>query len=93
MLHREEALRVTRIAENADHLVYVFRCDRRLRYPNDKKSRIAYIGTTGSGVWRLTSSAAERASQILKERGVTSFNALILTCTPRQRVHTWHKLE
>lgn len=91
--HRYEALYVSRVADNADHLVYVFSCDKRLTYPNGRKSRIAYIGTTASGVWRLTSSAAERASKILGQRGVESFNAFVLTCTPRQRVKTWHKLE
>lgn len=91
--HRYEALYVSRVADNADHLVYVFSCDKRLTYLNGRKSRIAYIGTTASGVWRLTSSAAERASRILGHRGVESFNAFILTCTPRQRVKTWHKLE
>ena len=91
--HRYEALYVSRVADNADHLVYFFCCDKRLRYPNGKKSRIAYIGTTASGVWRLTSSAAERASKILSQRGVESFNAFVLTCTARQRVRTWHKLE
>jgi len=91
--HRYEALYVSRVADNADHLVYLFCCDRRLRYPNGEKSRIAYIGTTASGVWRLTSSAAERASRILGQRGVESFNAFVLTCTPRRRVRTWHKLE
>jgi len=91
--HRYEALYVSRVADHADHLVYVFCCDKRLLYPNGKKSRIAYIGTTASGVWRLTSSAAERASQILGRRGVESFYAYVLTCTPRQRIKTWHKLE
>lgn len=91
--HRYEALYVSRVADKIDHLVYVFRCDKRLQYPNAEKSRIAYIGTTASGVWRLTSSAAERASRILGQRGVESFDAFILTCTRRQRVRTWHKLE
>lgn len=92
-MYRGEALRVSRLADQADHLVYVFLCDKKLLYPSDKKSRIAYIGTTASGVWRLTASASERASRILGERGVNSFEARILTCTPRQRVLTWHKLE
>jgi hypothetical protein len=91
--HRYETLYVARMPEDCERLVYVFRCDKRLTYPNGEKSRIAYIGTTASGVWRLTSSAAERAGHILGERGVESFTAHILTCTPRQRVKTWHKLE
>ncbi len=91
-LHRNEALHITRVSVDADYLVYVFLCDKKLSY-EDGKSRIAYIGTTGSGVWRIASSAAGCASTILSERGVKKFEARIVTCARRQRIKSWRKLE
>ncbi|MFN8640096.1 MAG: hypothetical protein U0360_11780 [Dehalococcoidia bacterium] len=42
---------------------------------------------------RVASSVASRADEILRLKGVRSFQARIVTCKPRQRVKTWLKLE
>ena len=91
-VHRDEALYLTRITIAATRLVYVFVCDKKLVYETGR-SRIAYIGTTKNGVWRIASSAAHRAQSILGTRGVYTFLARIVSCTPKKGVKSWHKLE
>jgi len=91
-LKRDEALRASRVVIGKKKLVYVLIADKRLKYPHGK-SRIAYIGTTEKGVARIAQSAAGRAEEILKLHGVTAFHVRIVTCSPRQNVKTWFKLE
>jgi hypothetical protein len=91
-LKRDPAISVTSVAIGDQKLVYVLVADRKIRY-EDGKSRIVYIGTTKNGVNRVANSVGFRAEDILGERGVRSFDARIVTCTPRQHVKTWHKLE
>lgn len=91
-LKRDPAVTATRVAGESDKLVYVLVADKRLRY-GSKRSRIAYIGTTKKGLKRITQSVAARSDAILKLRGVRTFSARIITCTPRRRVKTWRKLE
>lgn len=66
--------------------------DKRLKYPNGR-SRIAYIGTIRKGGKRIAQSVASKADSILSLHGVRSFHARIVTCRPRQKIRTWHKLE
>src|SRR5258706_126350 len=91
-LKRETALTAKRVILGHDKLVYVLVADRKLDYP-DGRSRIAYIGTTKLGGARIAQSVATRAEAILNLHGVTSFEARIVTCRPRQHVRMWHKLE
>jgi hypothetical protein len=91
-LKRDEALRATRVTIGKMKLVYVLIADKRIKYKSGK-SRIAYIGTTKKGVARIAQSVAARADGILSLRGVNSFHARIVTCSPRQNVTTWRKLE
>lgn len=90
--HREEALYVTRVATKSSRLVYVFVCDKKVRYP-EAWSRIAYIGMTRNGVWRVAASIAQRAKTILGTRGIYAFWVQVVTCRAKQGVKTWHKLE
>ena len=91
-LKRDEALTATRVSIGTEKLVYVLVADKKLTYLGGK-SRIAYIGTTRKGVARIARSVAVRAYDILSLPGVRTFRARVITCQPRQRVRTWHKLE
>jgi hypothetical protein len=91
-LHRDEALRASRVTVGKSRLVYVLIADKRLNYTGGK-SRIAYIGTTKRGLGRVAGSVAKRADDILSLHGVRTFHARIITCNPRRRVRTWIKLE
>jgi len=66
--------------------------DKKFNYPKGR-SRVAYIGTTKNGIFRLTSSVAERANDILKLHGVESFDVRVITCPRRKHVKMWFKLE
>ncbi|HIF39877.1 MAG TPA: hypothetical protein EYQ74_02100 [Planctomycetes bacterium] len=91
-LKRDPAITASRVGLGKEKLVYVLVADKRLRYA-EGKSRIAYIGTTQNGTSRIASSVAARAPEILAIRGVRSFEARVLTCTPRRNVKTWRVLE
>jgi len=91
-LKRDEALRATRVTIGKLRLVYVLVADKPQRY-REGRSRIVYIGTTKKGVARVAQSAAARAEEILSLHGVRAFEARIVTCSPRQNVATWRKLE
>lgn len=85
-------MRVTRVAVGKAKLVYLIVADKKLSYP-EGRSKIAYVGTTKNGVWRVAQSAAHRTYEILTRRGVQSFRVHVVTCRPRQNVKTWLKLE
>src|SRR4051812_6596732 len=91
-LKRSPAIEVDRISIGNLKLVYVICADRKLVYPKGR-SRIAYIGTTKTGIHRVAQSAANRSDQVLSLPKVDSFQVRIVTCTPRQNVKSWHKLE
>ncbi|KRA46898.1 hypothetical protein ASD72_06910 [Pseudoxanthomonas sp. Root630] len=92
-LHRGHALELTRVSVGKAKLVYVLITDKKIKYSNGKKSRIAYIGTTEKGNARIAQSVAARAEDIFDIRGVHSFHARIITCRPRRNVKTWRQLE
>jgi hypothetical protein len=83
---------VTRVSVGDDRLVYAMVADKKLKYPAGR-SRVAYIGTTKKGIFRITSSIAERANSILKRHGVESFEVRIITCHRRKHVKMWYRLE
>jgi len=66
--------------------------DRKLKYSYGQ-SRIVYIGTTKNGMNRIAQSAATHAESVLSLHGIKSFTVRLVTCTPIQKVKTWHKLE
>ena len=83
---------VTRISIGDKRLAYAKVADKKLTYPRGR-TRVAYIGTTQNGIFRLTSSVAERAQKILGLHGVESFESRVITCPRRKHVKTWFKLE
>jgi hypothetical protein len=91
-LKRDEALRANRVFIGNQKLVYLLIADKRLYYSKGK-SRVAYIGTTANGGFRIAGSLAYRAWDILTLPGVRSLHVRVVTCKPRQRVKTWCKLE
>jgi hypothetical protein len=91
-LKKHPALTVSRVSVGDVRLVYAMVTDKKLPYPNGR-SKIAYIGTTKKGIFRMTSSVAERANEILKLHGVESFEVRIITCPRRKHVKMWFKLE
>jgi hypothetical protein len=89
---RKPGFTVTRISVGDDRLAYAMIADKKLDYP-EGRSRVAYIGTTKKGIFRMTSSIAERANAILRLHGVESFEVRIITCHRRKHVKMWYKLE
>ena len=88
----DEAFSVNRIGIGQSKLVYFIIADKKIDY-DEGRSRIAYIGTTKNGGSRVASSAAYRAEEVLRRRGIYQIHTRIITCRPRQRVKTWRKLE
>jgi len=91
-LKKNVAIMVTRISIGDKRLAYAKVADKKLTYPRGR-TRVAYIGTTQNGIFRLTSSVAERAQKILGLHGVESFESRVITCPRRKHVKTWFKLE
>jgi hypothetical protein len=77
-------------------LVYVVLADRGVDYPTDS-SRVVYIGRTSNGFDRISESVNALASpwrkRIFQKLQIDLLTARVVTCTPRQRVQTWAKLE
>jgi hypothetical protein len=86
------SMTITRSALWADQLVYIVVANKRIPYDGES-SRIAYIGTTKNGIFRIAQSGAWRATELLKKHGITKLDFHIITCSPRQAVKTWEKLE
>ncbi len=91
-LKRGHAMEISRISVGNQKLVYVLLADKKLNY-SDGRSRVAYLGTTKNGIDRVANSVAYRAPDVFALRGVQRFEVRVVTCTPRQRVKTWVKLE
>jgi hypothetical protein len=91
-LKRDDAITVNRVSIGRQKLAYVICADKKLRY-GKKRSRIAYIGTTKNGIDRFAQSAASRSDEVFGLHGVERFTVHVVTCTPRQKVKSWHKLE
>jgi hypothetical protein len=91
-LKRRPVITVDRTSIGRLKLAYVILADKKVRYPKGR-SKIVYIGTTKRGINRVAWSAAVRSEEIFSIRGVSSFEARMITCKARQRVRTWHQLE
>jgi hypothetical protein len=91
-LKRQAALVASRVSVGRDKLCYILVADRKLTYPNGR-SAIIYIGTTKRGINRVAGSVADRADNILRRHGITSFTARVVTSPPRRHVRTWRRLE
>jgi hypothetical protein len=73
-------------------LVYVLTTNRPLKYRYGR-STIAYIGTTKRGLKRIAESVADRSERILKNHGITTLTAHLLTTRGRRGARVWQKLE
>lgn len=92
-LKRGAAITVNRISVGKLTLVYVLLADKKIQYKTGR-SRVVYIGTTKNGIDRVAQSVATKAEEVLEGMwGVWELEARIVTCTPRQNVKSWHKLE
>lgn len=91
-LKRDIAVTARRLLIGNKKLVYVLVAPRPIRY-SWGRSRILYIGTTKRGSSRVAHSVAARADHILQQHAIRSFDARIITCSPRPAVRTWVKLE
>jgi hypothetical protein len=91
-LKKREAMVVDRVSIGKLKLAYMICADRKIKY-KDGRSRIVYIGTTKKGINRFSQSAATRFDSVFQLKKIDRFMVYIVTCTPRQHVKTWHKLE
>jgi len=74
----EPVLTIDVTATSFDRLVYILVANRPLRYQKES-SRIAYIGTTEAGVWRIASSASMCAYKSRgKLRGCKRLHAYVI---------------
>ncbi len=91
-VHNHPAITITRIAYAASELVYLAYANKPLRYEHGD-SRIAYIGTTKNGVWRVACSATWKAQDLFTRKGVHTLE-FFLIAAPRHGKHTtYRKLE
>src|SRR6266513_1658430 len=86
------AVTITRAALHHNRLVYIAKANKRITYQHGK-SRIAYIGTTKNGVYRIANSAAWKAQSLLNEHGIWQLEFFVVTCSGYKAVKTWRKLE
>lgn len=75
-------------------MVYILVANKAYKYPNGRRSRIVYIGTTGKGARRPATSAVDKASEAFSElHGIKRIELHIATCPGRKRLRTWEHLE
>lgn len=90
--YRKPAVVINRSAVATKRLVYIAVANKKRKYTYGR-SKIVYIGTTQAGASRVASSAASKAKQLLGLYGVTHLEFHVLSCSARQNVETWKKLE
>lgn len=89
---KDAAFSIRREALKEDKLVYLAVANKSLPYRHGR-SKIVYIGTTMRGANRIAESAAKQARHLLQEHGVSQLDFFIVSCTGRQRLKSWKKLE
>ena len=80
---KSPAIEIHRQAIKAKKLVYLVVMNKAIKYPHGR-SKIAYIGTTASGIDRIASSGAARAKNLLLEHGQKGLKLFVVTCSTRQ---------
>jgi len=87
-------LTVQRSKQWIQKMVYILAADKYFKYPNGRKTRVIYIGTTGKSAGRPATSAVGKASDAFANlRGVRRIDVHIVTCQQRKAVQTWKHLE
>ena len=89
---QKSALRIAREALKSNNLVYIAKANKKIKY-RWGASKIAYIGETSAGVERITSSAADRAPEILNLHGFKYLDFFVVQPSSLQAVRTWEVLE
>ena len=89
---RNPVLKIFKESLKDDKLVYIAIANKTITYPTGK-SKIVYIGTTKNGIDRIATSAANKAKLLFKKHRINSLEFHLITCTKRQRVQSWLKLE
>lgn len=75
-------------------MVYILIANKSYKYKSGRRSRIIYIGTTGTGASRPATSAVDKASQAFATlHGVKKIEVHIVTCQARRATKTWLHLE
>jgi uncharacterized RmlC-like cupin family protein len=75
-------------------MAYILVADKSYMTKAGLRTRIIYIGTTAKGASRPAASAVNKASQIFyKDHGVRELDVFIVTCSGRQNMKTWKRLE
>jgi hypothetical protein len=69
-------------------MVFILVGNRPVAYPLGR-SRIQFIGTTRDGITSVASAIAGQADAILRQRGVASFAAHLVTCTSGGTKKAW----
>ena len=102
-LDKKPCIIIHRAAFRNEKLVYIACANKKIRYPvgdsspriaySRERSRIVYIGTTRKGARRIASSAAGKGEELLYEHGMKDLQFYVVTCTRRQAVESWRKLE
>ena len=72
------ALTISRPATREKEFVYIAIANKRVSYLSNTKSRIVYIGQTNDGAYRLGTTAAERAYNLLFTHGVSTLTYYII---------------
>jgi hypothetical protein len=89
----QAAITITRAANNAaSELVYIAYANKPLRYPHGD-SRIAYIGTTKNGAWRVATSAVWKAGELLGRHGIHTLEFWLVPTPRRGKQATHRKVE
>jgi len=92
-LEPDPVMEVHRRSLKATKLVYFLVAPKPVRQTRGR-SRILYIGTTGTGVKRMASSAAYRAEEIFATRGVRRLHVFAITCTGKRGLKArWRSME
>lgn len=91
-LHRSPVMVVSRKLLRHQKVVYLLVSKKPIKYKNGR-SRIAYVGTTSKGIFRVAASVASRAVATLSGRGLSILEVYLVTCPAKRRVRTWALLE
>lgn len=86
------AITITRSAYAATEVVYIAYANRPLRYSHDD-SRIAYIGSTKKGAWRIAGSAAWKAEDLVQRHGVHTLEYYVIVAPRYGTRPTYRSLE
>jgi len=86
-------LHVSREALRKEKICYLAVLNKDIRYPHQKKSRIAYIGTSERGHKRILESASKIADKVFQEYGINDIDFYVVSCKGKRGGRSWEWLE